>query len=307
MNNLKGMKLTVDEQDFIKEYRRLEELEREKGIKFFQSVGDPPHTQLFVDDVDGKRQRMITNEMNTMRRQDCTRYSTELDRDKVVVDTTAASEIVAKPKWDVFENNHFAMRRRLVNIFLRVANKIMSRLRAGRRLSKLRSWIDNNGIRSREDMKIKVAEDFKLAQNARLVDDGESQNDIANVKFQFNFNKLSIGKAMLKLPLEYETNIASFLEKVEANPPTNFDDLDVFDPLEVLDFEIQNYAQQQIPPMSLYDPPMRDLPSRPGCEYESVLRQRAGEPDLEKVQILAHEQQKLLKRDKKEVVSAAIV
>lgn len=39
------MKLTVDEQDFIKEYRRLEELEREKGIKFFQSVGDPPHTQ----------------------------------------------------------------------------------------------------------------------------------------------------------------------------------------------------------------------------------------------------------------------
>ena len=58
----------MDEQDFIKEYRRLEELEREKGIKFFQSVGDPPHTQLFVDDVDGKRQRMITNEMNTMRR-----------------------------------------------------------------------------------------------------------------------------------------------------------------------------------------------------------------------------------------------
>ena len=112
---------------------------------------------------------------------------------------------------------------------------------------------------------------------------------------------------MLKLPLEYETNIASFLEKVEANPPTNFDDLDVFDPLEVLDFEIQNYAPQQIPPMSLYDPPMRDLPNRPGCEYESVLRQRAGEPDLEKVQILAHEQQKLLKRDKKEVVSAAIV
>ena len=77
---------------------------------------------------------------------------------------------------------------------------------------------------------------------------------------------------MLKLPLEYETNIASFLEKVEANPPTNFDDLDVFDPLEVLDFEIQNYQQQAIPAMSQYDPPMRDLPNRPGCEYESVLR-----------------------------------
>lgn len=33
--NLKNIKLTPDEQQFIKEYRRLEELEREKGIKFF--------------------------------------------------------------------------------------------------------------------------------------------------------------------------------------------------------------------------------------------------------------------------------
>ena len=101
--------------------------------------------------------------MNNMRKQDCTRYSTELDRDMVVVDTSASSEIVAKPKWDVFENNHFAMRRRLVNIFLRVANKIMCRLRAGRRLSKLKSWIEASGIRSREDMRTKVAEDFKQA------------------------------------------------------------------------------------------------------------------------------------------------
>ena len=44
LNNLKSVKLSVDEQDFIKQYRKLEELEREKGIKFFQCVGDPPHT-----------------------------------------------------------------------------------------------------------------------------------------------------------------------------------------------------------------------------------------------------------------------
>jgi hypothetical protein len=106
-----------------------------------------------------------------------------------VVDTSAINEIVAKPKWDAFENNHFAMRRRLVAIFLRVSNKLISRLRAGRRLKKLRTWIDSNGIKSREDMKLKVAADFKLAQNTRFIDDTESQNDIANVKFSFNFNK----------------------------------------------------------------------------------------------------------------------
>jgi len=33
------------EQNFIKEYRHLEDLEREKGIKFFQCIGDPPITK----------------------------------------------------------------------------------------------------------------------------------------------------------------------------------------------------------------------------------------------------------------------
>ena len=34
---------------------------------------------------------------------------------------------------------------------------------------------------------------------------------------------------MMKLPLQYEANMSSFLEKVEATPPTNFDDLVPFD------------------------------------------------------------------------------
>ncbi len=109
------------------------------------------------------------------------------------------------------------------------------------------------------------------------------------------------------MPLEYDTNIASFLEQVEANPPTNFDDLDVFEQLEMLDFEVLKYEPYNIPAITTYDPPMRDLPKRPGCEYESVFKQRSGEPDLEKVQIAAKEQAKLLKKDKKEIVSGAIV
>ena len=87
-------------------------------------------------------------------------------------------------------------------------------------------------------MKLKVTEDNKLAKNTRLIDDHESVNDIRNSKFTFSFNQDNIKQKLLKLPLEYETNIASFLEKVEANPPSNFDDLKEFDPLEILDFEV---------------------------------------------------------------------
>ena len=87
-------------------------------------------------------------------------------------------------------------------------------------------------------MKLKVTEDNKLAKNTRLIDDNESVNDIRNSKFTFSFNQDNIKQKLLKLPLEYETNIASFLEKVEANPPSNFDDLQMFEPLEILDFEV---------------------------------------------------------------------
>lgn len=52
------------------------------------------------------------------------------------------------------------------------------------------------------------------------------------MKFTFNFNASSIESAQKKLPLEYETNIASFMEKVEANPPISFDDLVPYEKLE---------------------------------------------------------------------------
>ena len=87
--NLKSVKLTEDETKFIKEYRRLEDLEREKGIKFFQCVGDPPHTQDFVEGVEAKRHHMIETKNNEMRERDCTRFTTVINSDRVVVDTTA--------------------------------------------------------------------------------------------------------------------------------------------------------------------------------------------------------------------------
>ena len=42
--NMKNMKLSKDELGFLMDYRKLEDLEREKGIKFFECIGDPPAT-----------------------------------------------------------------------------------------------------------------------------------------------------------------------------------------------------------------------------------------------------------------------
>jgi hypothetical protein len=51
--------MSKDESDFLKDYRRLEDLEREKGIKFFQCIGDPPITQNFISNVKAIRSDLI--------------------------------------------------------------------------------------------------------------------------------------------------------------------------------------------------------------------------------------------------------
>ena len=163
-----------------------------QGIKFFQCVGDTPHTKEFVESIDAKRKQIIDDGLREMREQDCTRFDTCIDQEKVVVNTTTLNDLTAKPKWDAFENNHFAMRRRLVSIFLRVSNKLICRIRAGHRLKKIWTWINNNGVKTREDMKLKVTEDNKIAKNTRLIDDTESVNDIRNIKFEFSFGASKI-------------------------------------------------------------------------------------------------------------------
>lgn len=97
---------------FLKEFRKLEDLEREKGIKFFECIGDPPATDQFINNVKVMRNNFIENRKDKMREEDLKRFSTEVNNDKVVVPTDI--DLVTFPKWDVYENDHFAMRKRLV-------------------------------------------------------------------------------------------------------------------------------------------------------------------------------------------------
>lgn len=121
-----------------------------------------------------------------------TRYSTAVDEDRVAVDTNI--ELKERPKWDAFENNHFAMRRRLVHLFLKNANKLITRMRAEKRLVKIRVKLREAGVRTREECKKLVAQDWKDALNLRM-SDGENEDDIKNIKFSFNFNVDNIRNA----------------------------------------------------------------------------------------------------------------
>ena len=62
------------------------------------------------------------------------------------------------------------MRKRLVSIFLKVANKQITRMRAAKRLEKIKKRMQEMGINNREDCKRLVAEDWKNSMNVRSED-----------------------------------------------------------------------------------------------------------------------------------------
>lgn len=78
-------KLQKDDQNFQKEFRRLEDLEREKGIKFFECIGDPPISFEFKENVYALRKNFISDKNDQMRKKDLSRYKTVVNNDKVVI------------------------------------------------------------------------------------------------------------------------------------------------------------------------------------------------------------------------------
>ena len=78
----------------------------------------------------------------------------------------------------MYENNHFAMRKRLVGIFLKVTNKMIIRMRAGKRLKKIKHRFAQEKVHTRDDAKRMVLEDWKTAQNMRFSDESSEQTNI---------------------------------------------------------------------------------------------------------------------------------
>jgi hypothetical protein len=99
--------------------------------------------------IEETRATFIAETREFLRQRDVGRFGHAFDQDRVVIDVN--TKLPNIPSWDNFENNHFAMRRRLVGIWLRAANLLITRNRAGRRLTKIKLRLKQENIRTRAD------------------------------------------------------------------------------------------------------------------------------------------------------------
>jgi len=122
-------KLNDEERDFLVNYREAEKLDREKEIKFFPCIGDPAMTEDEDAGYKEKRENKIESHNEDRKNTDVSRYETNWKEDKAVVDTDIPLEV--EPDWDVYRNNHFALRKRCLDMLLKSINKLVIRHRAG--------------------------------------------------------------------------------------------------------------------------------------------------------------------------------
>lgn len=68
-----------------------------------------------------------------------------------------------EPDWDVYRNNHFALRKRCLDLLLKSINKLVIRHRAGQRLVQIKQRLKDEAVRTKEDCKRMIKEDWKTA------------------------------------------------------------------------------------------------------------------------------------------------
>lgn len=90
---------------------------------------------------------------------DISRFQPTFDQDRVLVEVNKI--LPNAPKWDNFENNHFAMRKRLVGIWLKASNLLITRIRAGKRLQKIKYRLKQAGVKTRAEARKLVIDDWK--------------------------------------------------------------------------------------------------------------------------------------------------
>jgi len=113
-----------------------------------------------------------------MREKDISRFAPAIDEDRVVVAVDV--DLSERPRWDALETTVFTLRKRLVGVFQKACNALIVRMRAGRRLARIKGRIQDEGVKTREDAQRMVKEDWKTAQNVRLKED-EEEEDVRNV------------------------------------------------------------------------------------------------------------------------------
>lgn len=114
-----------------------------------------------------------------MQKQDIKRRNFEHNRDRILIEPNQDLSINGQPCWDLLINNHFTLMRIHLMKFLQNAGKIIIRIRAQKRLTKIKAFLDKFKIRKRSDWD-------KFDETLLIRDFIKNDDDVKTTKFTFD-------------------------------------------------------------------------------------------------------------------------
>jgi hypothetical protein len=121
------------EKEFLMHFDEIYNLCKNKEIKMFACIGDPEARDLDREKVEKERRAFEAQRMNEIREEGVQRYEKVLDSDLPIYEPVLP---YYESTWDSNKNNANKLRKMRLKKFMKVATKVVLRIRAEKRLSR---------------------------------------------------------------------------------------------------------------------------------------------------------------------------
>ena len=144
---------------FIEKFNGVQQLDKEKEIRFFSCIGDFQITQNSVDNIIEERKDLEDQKMAEKEKNGIHRYQIEKDYDLPIIDQNVPK---FECQWSEYKNDMMKKRRLNNQLFTRKVTDIVLKNRLLKRLEKVKIFLE--GCTDRKQVMKKVQEDWLQAE-----------------------------------------------------------------------------------------------------------------------------------------------
>ncbi len=216
------------EREYLNYFNAVDTSVKDKEIKYIRFIGKELLTVSEIDKIVKNRISEHDNNLMIRKKLDINRHQFETDFEKCCVDRN--NQYLIKPTFDFNQNDKFFKSRHYLNVFLKNMTKALINRRADQRLSKLKTMITENNIKTKYDFKKYVENDCLDNFNKENV---SSDSGIPRLRFM---QPDSIGRSQVYLASDF--NMESLKQPIEHLNNINLEELPEFSFLERSDLEV---------------------------------------------------------------------
>lgn len=227
------------EREFLNYYNNIDELVKEKDIKYVSFIGKKLLTDSEILDIVNERNNILNTEILNRRKIDMNRFIIETDTDKCLVKRND-NELLLKSNFSFNLNDKFFKSRYYFSLFLKMMTKVLIRNRAEKRLQKILLMIKRNNIKNSKDFGEYVEREWQEYSMKDNTGDVVDINDNNNNEIKLKFIPLkAVSRSVVYISNDY--NLEALKQVMNHENNINLEELKEFNKLERNDMEVLGY------------------------------------------------------------------